>query len=238
MENRRELEAINTSAVNQAVLKLWESTFQSNDDVLVPLIYPSMKQDALLFVGLNPAFNEKWLHTFMKKTPYPNIDPVRFYHWRNRVDFDLKKAQAIELLAREKYPFFAKFREIAKFTSMNWEHVDLFFYRATNQKDFKDKILDNNDLADFIRGQLNLSKKLIYEALPKVIVVANAFASGLFEQEFRIDWDDEKGYHVTRFNGRTIPVFLASMLTGRRAMDKGSYKRLKWHIKKALEQSA
>lgn len=238
MENRRELEAIDTSAVNQAVLKLWGSSFQSDADVLVPLIYPPMKQATLLFIGLNPSFNEKGFRTFLEKTPYSNIDPVRFYHWSNREAFDLERAKAIEIEARKKYAYFSKFREIAKCTSMEWEHIDLFFYRATNQKDFKDKILDNSDLAGFVRGQLDLSKKLIYEALPKVIVVANAFASELLKKEFRVNWDDEKGYHVTRFNDRTIPVFLASMLTGQRAMDKGSYKRLKWHIKKALEHSA
>jgi hypothetical protein len=34
-----------------------------------------------------------------------------------------------------------------------------------------------------------------------------------------------------------IPIFFTSMLTGQRALDKGSYARLIWHIKYALRLS-
>jgi hypothetical protein len=43
-----------------------------------------------------------------------------------------------------------------------------------------------------------------------------------------MELDDNIGTY--RFNENT-PVFLSGMLTGRHALDLGSYERLKWHLK-------
>ena len=129
------------------------------------------------------------------------------------------------------------FRDTSK-----WEHIDLFFNRETSQKDFEKKVLKIRGLESFVSAQLNLSKKLIDYVCPRAIIVSNALAAQVFEEklkdEFPLTWNEEYGYHTTVLKDKSIPVFLASMLTGQRAMDKGSYKRLKWHIKKALEHSA
>jgi hypothetical protein len=226
------METINE--INQEVLKLWEHTFDNDSEVFMPLIYLPIKKRILLFVGLNPSFSLKGFRIILKDTPYLHLNPEEFFHWRNRAKFDLETAQTIEALARSKYTFFDKFRDIARYTATEWEHIDLFFYRQTGQNDFKRRIYSAGVLSEFARKQLELSKGLIVEVCPKAIVVANAHASKLFSQEFKTKFDEEQGCHMIRLNDQVVPVFLASMLTGQRAMDVYSYERFRWHIKKVL----
>ncbi len=230
-----------TSRINQEVWKLWETTSQSNEDVIkyVPLIYPTVGKENILFISLNPSFNKTSFRITLRDTPYSSIEPEEYFSWSNRADFNPQIAQRIEVRQKEVVPFFSKFREIAEYTSMNWEHIDLFFCRETSQKLLRQRIYPNNELSVFGRKQIDLSKQLILEAIPKVIVVANAFASILlrdevFKTELEKEIDEEHGYHILRLNKRAIPVFLASMLTGQHAMDNYSYERLKWHIKRSL----
>jgi hypothetical protein len=87
----------------------------------------------------------------------------------------------------------------------------------------------------FVRSQLELSKQLIVGVKPRVIVVANAFASEVFAKQFSTEFDENVGYHKTQLMGKSVPTFLGSMLTGQRAMDVYSYQRLKWQIKQVLK---
>lgn len=117
------------------------------------------------------------------------------------------------------------------------------FYRMTSQSKFKKLIyIDKREteLNTFARKQIMLSKQLIKIMQPKLIVVANAFASTLFNEEMykhKIHFDEDKGYHLLELdpNKPKTPVFFSSMLTGQRALDNYSFDRLHWHIKKALE---
>jgi hypothetical protein len=220
--------------INQKVIELWLHTFHSNADVFMPLIYPPIKKNAILFIGLNPSFNLQGFRSILKDSPYSHINPEDFYHLRNRAKFKLEIAQDIEQLAKNKYPYFAKFKEIAKYTKMDWEHVDLFFYRQTRQSNFKKMVYSGMDLNEFGRSQLQLSRELISVARPKVIVVANALASKVFSKEYNAQFSEEYGYHIIILNGQVIPVLLGSMFTGQRAMDVYSYQRLRWHIKQAI----
>jgi hypothetical protein len=229
--------------INEEVWKLWEDTFKNDDDVYVPLIYPDLEPKTFLFVGSNPSFSVKGYLRFLKGEPkYSDIKPEQFFNWNARDKFDYKKAQGIEEEAREKYFYFQPFRKITEEITgdyKDWNHVDLFFYRETSQNSLKEKVYPQNQLSPFGRKQLDLSKRLIIEARPKIIVVVNAFASKLFIEEvfeeMSGDIDAKLGYHLLQFDGRDIPVFLASMLTGQRAMDVYSRQRLEWHIKKGYE---
>jgi hypothetical protein len=217
------------------ILHLWQQTFKDEDDVLMPLFYPSLKEDAILFVGLNPSFSKKGYSSLLRGTAFSNLELQVFYHWRNRESFDLDMELAIEQIGRNNYPYFKKFKDIASHANLDWEHIDLFFYRETSQTQFKQKIYNGQLLMDFGQKQLELSKMLILEAKPRVIVVANAFASSLFQQQFPdVKFDERYGYHRTLLEDRAVPTFFASMLTGRRAMDVYSYQRLRWHIKQAV----
>lgn len=225
--------------INQAAFDLWERTFTDQDDVLMPLIYPSIREDAILFIGLNPSFNEKWFVTIFRGLGLQGVDPLAFYHWRNRADFDWAVALKIERLGRNQYPYFNKFKDIAKHANSEWEHLDLFFYRETSQEQFKQRVYHKKRLSEFGQHQVELAKTLITQSKPKVIVVANAFASSLFQNLFPdVRFDERCGYHHTPIEGRAIPTFFSSMLTGGRAMDVGSYERLRWHVKQAVNSCA
>lgn len=222
-------------SINQKALDLWEQTFKPEEDVLLPLFYPCLKEDAILFVGLNPSFSQKGYNSLLRGTAFSHINSLTFYHWRNRENFDLDIELTIGQVSKSNYPYFKKFIDFAAYVNLEWEHVDLFFYRETSQTQFKRRIYDGKHLTTFGEKQLELSRTLILEAKPRVIVVANAFASSLFQRQFLgVEFDEKHGYHRTLLESRSVPTFFASMLTGQRAMDVYSYQRLRWHIKQAV----
>jgi hypothetical protein len=225
-------------SINSKSLDLWQKTFKDDEDVLLPLLYSSLKREVILFIGLNPSFSQKGYGSLLRNSQFFNLDPSSFYYWRNRKNIDLKIALQVEQFAKDNYPYFNKFKDIAAHINLEWEHIDLFFFRETSQAQFKERIYLGRHLSDFGQSQLELSKQLIVEADPRVIVVANAFASSLFLKQFpNMKFDEKRGYHQTFFENRSVPTFLASMLTGQRAMDNYSYQRLRWHIKQAMEDN-
>jgi hypothetical protein len=248
-------------SVNQEVLELWRDNFKEDNEVLVPLIYPNIKKSGLLFIGLNPSFNAKTFLQSLKDHPeYSKItvsELDEFFHWNNSAKWsdksNLKKLKDIEETARNfgrkqtKPGYFEAFAKIAKYIGIHddWEHIDLFFFRKTSQKDFKTinfngyKLKNYNkkgDLAGFLWNQFALSKKLIMRLTPKIIVVANAFASKIFKEEFDGKFNDEVGCHEIDLNNQTIPVFLGSMLSPPRPIDIYSRQRLEWHIKQVINK--
>jgi len=85
---------------------------------------------------------------------------------------------------------------MAKDLGVDWEHIDLFFYRERSQKDCKDLFWKHDQLTPFGREQIELSKRLIAEVDPQVIVVANAFASDVAIKVLPCDeYDEQHGYH-------------------------------------------
>ncbi|MDQ3685200.1 MAG: hypothetical protein M3430_06295 [Acidobacteriota bacterium] len=202
-------------SINQKILHLWQQTFKDEDDVLLPIFYPSLKEDAILFVGLNPSFSPKGYSSFLRGTAFSNLEPLMFYHWRNRERFDLEISFAIDQIERDNYSYFNKFKDIAAYANLEWEHINLFFYRETIQEQFVQRIYPRSRLTDFAQKQLELSKILILEAKPRVIVAANSFASSLFQKQFPdMQFDEKHGYHRVLFEGRAVPTFFSSRLTG------------------------
>jgi hypothetical protein len=82
-----------TDYINQEIVKLWNHEFKENDDVYMPLTYREIKQADLLFISLNPSFNANNFQLCLKETNYSDINLEKFFHWRNRADFDLNKAK-------------------------------------------------------------------------------------------------------------------------------------------------
>lgn len=223
--------------INREVLQLWAQTFDPGEDVWLPSVYPPIQQDGILFVGLNPSFPRmNGFKKILQGSPYSELDPTEFYHWRNRSNFDLDTAVEIARLAKERYDFFRPFRSFAEDLNTSWEHIDLFFYRVTDQGALKTRLAEPR-LINFKAQQLELSRKLIEAARPRLIVVVNAYASGLFEAEFGPEFDEIRGCHLAEVDHHPIPVFLASMLTGQRAMDRYSLRRLKWHVRQVYPHS-
>ncbi|HEX7414102.1 MAG TPA: hypothetical protein VF411_08650, partial [Bacteroidia bacterium] len=130
------------------------------------------------------------------------------------------------------HPYFKKFETISKETKLKWTHFDLLYMRETKQNEVK-KILDKPNGKEYINEQLLLSKGLFDLCKPKVIVVNNAFARDLMFGEMKMNFVFNENIGTHFWNNKT-PVFFTSGLTGQRALDNGSYKRLVWHIKRAL----
>ena len=253
--------------VNNEILKIWNThkddiidllgRIDPSQEMLSPLFYPDMSQhkNTILFIGLNPSYNERLVDNLSENQNLTEL--LKNWHDLNQdeieaiIKFDTSVKEPDEKGLKTKYPYFQKFQYIVNSINesknstelLKWEHIDLFFYRMTSQSQFKQLIyLDNNqtELNNFARSQLVLSKQLIEIIQPKLIVVANAFASTLFKEEIyksQIQFEEEKGYHLLELDSNKLktPVFFTSMLTGQRALDNHSFERLCWHIKKVLE---
>lgn len=220
-------------SINDKIINLWDEFFVDEHSTLQPLFYPELKKNCLLFIGCNPSFNETGFKSILRDTEHENLDFHNFYLWKNRNQEKIDKATEFAKEAKLKHNYFKKFREMSKELNLDWEHIDLFFVHETNQKSLESAVLNKNrKLNDFGKRQIEISKEAISLIQPKIVVVANAFASDIFQQEFTCVFEDKFGCHFFKVNGKSTPVFFTSMLTGQRALDKGSYIRLKWHIEK------
>ena len=172
---------------------------------------------AVLFVGINPSYSE--------------------------ADKDLIYYDG----TAGTHPYFKRFRELAERAQTPWSHLDMLFVRETEQKAI-DKLLQQDRGVDFVWPQLQLAQRLLDAAQPAAIVVCNTKARQFLgldkgddgtnawldlaaRAEGRLAWDEALG---TYRYGR-IPTFFSGMLTGQRALDKGSFERLGWHLRRALK---
>ena len=102
----------------------------------------------------------------------------------------------------------------------------------------------NESTLEFIVKQLEMSKSMLELIKPSIIVVNNSLARTLlgFDRgwlNYTFEFNDDFGTHIITNKDSLlygVPVFFTSMLTGQRALDKGSYRRLIWHIKFAINK--
>ncbi len=182
--------------------------------------------NSIMFIGINPSFNETDTEINQE-----------FYNIEQR---------------GKSYPYFNKFKEISEYLDHHWTHFDLLFFRETNQN-YINNILktDNNIGVDFIFSQLEISKQVLILAKPKVLIVSNTtaryflgFDKSVSKNEdiwmgFDFVFDEKLGTHkiINNKELENTPVFFTSMLTGQRALDKGSLERLMWHIQFVINQN-
>lgn len=201
--------------------EIWNDPLFKNIEVLQRgyAIHDRIKKNSILFLGINPSFSGS---------------PKSISHFIN-IDENQKN-----------HPYFNRFKDISLKTKLSWTHHDLFFFRETKQN-FILQLLKDSAGADFLFKQLELSKKIILNAQPKIIVVSNTMSrhfmgfdknkeknTGVW-MDFDFIFDDATGtYKITNTELKDVPVFFTSMLTGQRALDNGSYERLIWHIKFVL----
>lgn len=180
-------------------------------------LYCKNPQDAnLLFVGLNPSEEKENDKNELSINPKnPTVTP--------------------QIPTGVKHPYFNKFRDISKKTGLQWGHLDLLYFRDTNQKNVYEIAQKKSD---FIEDQLKLSLEQIKKMNPKIIVICNSLARDFLTEKFNqsgvslkqsIEFDETLGTY--RWEWNNTPIFFTSMLTGQRALDTGSYERLIWHIK-------
>jgi len=237
MENKK----IDVGKYNR-LLEIWQATSelnvkQSGNRFLMPLVPLEITEGSLLFIGLNPSFNTEYVRKALSEIKdveaWSNEDVEAYFDWSNEENFKPELDARLTYNAKAKYPYFEKFREIAHVLGYKWDHCDLFFFRETAQRKFLPKILKSRTtLNEFGRKQLSIAFEMIDEAEPTSIIIANAFASDLYlrERKQRISFNPENGCYYESHGSKQIPVFFSSTLTGQRALDNHSYRRLVWHI--------
>lgn len=205
--------------------KFGSLTFEGSNDLILKRKFAYIMQiekEALLFIGLNPSKGEKQ-------------QKEHFYY-------------KLEQRGGNGYPAFWKpFEEIGKAVNLTWTHLDLLGVRETKQALVKN-ILSTPLGVDFIYQQLLIAKQIIEAASPKIIVVSNSLSRHFFGYEmtqdqqhnvwmgYKFEFNEEYGTETIITEGPLFgtPVFFTSMLSGQRALDNGSEKRLVWHIKRVF----
>ena len=222
------------------ILKIWKA--YSKEDIFnelnkeyrkSPLLPRYVQKNSILFIGMNPSFPKG------ASLPLDETE-IGFYD----VNFNSTK---IDL------PYFEKMKEIANYCRFNASHIDLLFLRETNQK-----IIEKLSYTsiEFLKEQLFISWEIITEAMPKVIVVSNALASEFFgkkkESKHKLldkiwlgndfyfvnniwnkepNFNNQIGTYEIEIKNKKTPILFCGMLSGQRALDIGSFERLKWQIK-------
>jgi hypothetical protein len=226
------------SNIHESYQSIWDkydsSTFKSILDRGFVFQYDDDETECeLLFIGINPAFNEKdssWKGSYTR--PHEEAEKHLPY---------FKSFVSIERELRKEYQWEGK-----------WTHLDVFAFRETNQKFIETDLLKNEVSVAFLYEQLMLARERILHIKPKVIVVSNALVRMFMGKQrfkdsngkehgvwmdFRFSFDNEIGTDcVTEpIELKGTYVFFTSMLSGQRALDNGSKERLVWHIARALK---
>lgn len=225
--------------INQKIVNLWNRYFSDDKDVYAPLFYDSFATDSLLFVGMNPSFSARAFKSIFKGSEYEDTEPTEFFKWSNVSQSDemIDRCIAMDKHAYTNYSlYFGRPIEMAKAVGLPWDHIDLFLYRETSQTNFMQRIHEGRKLNQFAKDQLAIFREALTNVSPKCVVVTNAFGSELVRDYLadKFEWDEERGFHWYQMNGKKVPMFFSSMLSGQRSLDRWSYERLVWHVGQAV----
>jgi len=232
------------SKINQKIIDLWAKYFKPTSDVKVPMFYDTPKKGGILFIGMNPAYNQREVDKLVKESSIFSMKEMKeLYNYSSFIK-NKDKSQRVDFLIDreeywiEKYPFFKQMKKIASDNKTFFQHLDLFFFKETKQNELLKKIIEKETkdyitFNDFGKDQLKLFKEIINQHAPKLIVVANAKASQIFKQEFAdsLEWNEKRGYHLFKNN---TPIFFSGMLSGQRALDVHSRERFEWQIRQIV----
>lgn len=220
--------------INQIYIELWREYSDEFNLERIPLVYPELNDSDILFVGINPSFDEDW----SEERGWESFDNP--YKWENRMDEKLQEAQEARIKARGQANYFQHFREwFGPWHNGGWEHIDIFAIRETTQNKVKSKLKINSSNrieSEFAQRQFDAAIDLIDGLNPEVIVVVNALASKLIQNHAGEDYqiseglDQDLGCHYMELAGTRYPILFSGMITGQRALDVGSRERLKWQI--------
>ena len=194
--------------------KLWKEHKGEEYAQYTPHALSEIPESGLLFIGINPSLtrNKEELKKLIGTKP----------------NFGTEE--------NKEHKYFKKFIEISEATQLPWGHLDMFYLRETSQNSVKD-LLKRENSRDFLNQQWVLTKSILDTLLQgsekRIVVVSNAFARDIImgnvnglSEGYPLEFDERIGTYTYK---NTI-FFFTSMLTGQRALDKGSFERLIWHI--------
>jgi len=227
--------------LNDIITDLWNKFNLQFDDYhkkvmnRVPsyLSIPKSK-DKILFIGLNPAFQErKETHKNFINYSFNSEITIEDINYFTKINKDSKTPSSNYYYAK----YFNILHNFAKNLGEDaFEHCDLFLMRETDSKIVK-KMVENTDgvLNGFGIEQINILKIHITNLYPKVIIIPNAMAAEYYSQIIlkNSNIDDEKGIYYSEINNKKIPTILCgSWQYGR--LDKYTEDILVRHIRNAM----
>lgn len=176
-------------------------------------IIDKVAKDGLLFVGINPSFDEGNVGTC--KSAVRKSDVGGYNH-----------------------KYFVKPKLLNDRIGLGeLSHVDMFSLRTRHQYVVRD-VMNDPACCAFVEEQLRLFREIVDGARPRAIVVINAMASSLIKNGCALGplaYDTDLGVDMYMIEGKRVPVFYSGMLSGAHALDNGSYERLVWHIQYVLD---
>ena len=216
IDNRRKREELDV---------LWNDILQDfpNNTIISKgyAIESEVEMHSILFVGMNPSFSaNKWNNG----------------NNQDSVIYDIPKISENKD-TNTYFKTILSFYDSIKCPKPSLAHHDLLFVRETSQKAVLE-MMRVSKLNCFFNEQLNISKTIIEQASPEIIVVLNAGARDLFKQLFGEpkSFSEKLGAQIYCINDKETPVLFSGMLSGQRALDSGSKESLKWHIEYILRR--
>jgi len=176
-----------------------------------------IEEDTILFVGINPSYDEI--------TSADDENKHLFYDKFDNSFFSVAKKMTKEV-----------------FPDKEFSHHDIYFVRDKNQRNIMSMYHPESHRTDtFFIAQKELSNAIVLAAHPRLIVLANAHVSDLFVEQCKdfYHFDESVGTYIINPDRPLAgtPVFCSGMLSQGRALDRHSRNRLMWQIESFLKRN-
>jgi len=193
-------------------------------------IEKELPKGGILFLGMNPSYPKGTEDDTKKRTYIRKKDKDTFVY-----------GDSYHVTEKSDGNYWNKLLETAeKLGESQLCHHDLFFVRERNQATVLN-LIDDAAWKKFFNEQLQMSEEIVKAADPRIIVVVNAGVSNLIKAKHVFGfnptpyWWEKLGVDMLQINGKNTPILFTGMLTGRRAIDNGTYNSLMWHINYVLQ---
>lgn len=220
---------ISSHEINKELRELWldQSNSETGKEFLKywPLQYPDFKENALVFVGLNPSLKEPHLTENAKSKPEGDSELFSYAKQEVVLNVDSEDDKSaysnlrrIEHIAyfgdrdskngkeRHPYRYYIIMNRIANILNLDWMPLDLFAVRRTSQSSSLKGLTNNkgseHHFTEFAEKQLKIFWEALIKVRPKCIVVVNAMASRIIlncRSEYHIDNSLEIAFDSSRF---------------------------------------
>jgi hypothetical protein len=230
-------------------LRIWRQHAANHSGAPGAALMPLLLEDyhvgaELLFVGMNPSFSSDAVKAVLHREFPGETDVNDFFSWvdsRDAAELDRRAGDIARFEAKARVAYDSYFKPLREFAdaagAMTHAHIDMFLMRHTSQQEVKAAYIKDYkrlERTPFAFGQFILFLETLKAMRPKVVVVFNAAASDLAVEGMRLESPD--GGRTYRWSELPeVPVFLCGMLSGQRALDTYSRKRLALDVKVALE---
>lgn len=190
--------------------------------------FPKHKIKVQEVVGTSPTKNAIFKKIFDPiYTDGDIVDALKYSNKGYQVDDILE----FEKIGQEWHNYFQKFWKLGESifsTKLTTHHIDLYQFRESSSVLMKNNFIPNN--VDFFQEQAKLTFGYIKELNPKIIFVANKYASDEFYKKYKPQFDENWGCYKLTIDDNETPLILSGMITQSRSIDDYSFERLIWHL--------